>query len=143
MSTFPQYSQRSIYRHMVKVHADVKELIKITKKKENSTRNTSKNVNSLAKRKTYRNIPIEISMHLRFLHQDLGMNGKDISRKYQKYKKTPIYRHMKMYIKETDIDARTHSPGRIKNEKSSFLIIFPNWGIILYTLHTGYPQVTN
>ena len=51
---------------------------------------------------------------MRFLHQDLGMSGKDICRKYRKYKKTTIYRHMKMEIKETDIDARTHNPGRPK-----------------------------
>ena len=66
MSTFPQYSKSYIYRHMVKVRADLKEQTKIRKKKENITKNTCKNVCTLIKPNTYKNVPIETSMHMQF-----------------------------------------------------------------------------
>ena len=40
----------------------------------------------------YKKVPLEVSLHMRYLHQDMGMKTRDI-KKYPQYSKSSIYRH--------------------------------------------------
>ena len=57
-------------------------------------------------------IPIEVSLHLRYLYQDLGMRGRQLLDKYKQFSKASIYRHARKPIGNPVIDERKHNPGR-------------------------------
>ena len=57
-------------------------------------------------------IPIEISFHLRYLYQDLGIKGKELCHKYKQFSKASIYRHAKKPIGSSVVDKRKQNPGR-------------------------------
>ena len=41
----------------------------------------------------YKKAPLEVSVHMRYLHQDLGIKTRAIIKKYPQYSKSSIYRH--------------------------------------------------
>ena len=57
-------------------------------------------------------IPLEVSLHLRYLYQDLGIRGKKLCDKYKQFSKASIYRHAKKPIGSLAVDKRKHNPGR-------------------------------
>ena len=57
-------------------------------------------------------IPLEVSLHLRYLYQDLGTRGKQLLDKFKQYSKASIYRHAKKPIESRAIDKRKNNPGR-------------------------------
>lgn len=57
-------------------------------------------------------IPIEVSLHLRYLYQDLGIRGKQLLDKYKQFSKASIYRHAKKPIGSSAVDKRKSTPGR-------------------------------
>ena len=50
----------------------------------------------------YTKIPIDVSVHIRYLHQDLGLNLTELCQRYPQYPKTSIYRHSKLKIGEVN-----------------------------------------
>ena len=54
-------------------------------------------------------IPVEVSVHIRYLYHDLGLKGEDLLKKYPQYSKASIYRHAKKPIGEKR-DCRIKSP---------------------------------
>ena len=56
-------------------------------------------------------IPIEISLHLRYLYQDLGIKVKALCDKYKQFSKASIYRHAKKLIESSSVDKRKQNPG--------------------------------
>ena len=63
-------------------------------------------------------VPLEVSVHWRYLHQDLGKTWKEIhsdkKKGYHKFSKATICRHMKKGITDKVIDKRKHNKGRPK-----------------------------
>jgi len=68
----------------------------------------------MASKKVANRVPLEVSIHWRYLHQDGRKTWKDIShmKKYSKYSKATICRHMKKSIGDTVIDKRVSNKGR-------------------------------
>ena len=64
------------------------------------------------KKKEYKKVAIDISICMRVLHQEVGMSGKEISKKFRKYPKTTTYRHIKKKIGDNTIDKRHGNTGR-------------------------------
>ena len=62
----------------------------------------------------YKSIPLEVSLHLRYLHQDGGCSGKELVRRYSQYSRTSIYRHMVQKIGESLRDKRHDNCGATK-----------------------------
>ena len=62
----------------------------------------------------YKKIPLDISIHLRYLHQDMGVGGVDLRKRYPNFSKTSIYRHMTKKIGDNIEDRRKGNKGRPK-----------------------------
>ena len=71
-----------------------------------------RNTSEAKKVKKYISIPPFVSLHLRYLHQDKGVPGKILVKRYRKYSRTAIYRHMKLKIDGMAADKRTFNNGR-------------------------------
>ena len=54
-------------------------------------------------------IPLEVSLHLRYLSQDKGETLVDLCKRYPKYSKTSIFRHSKKPIGDTKPDRRVNN----------------------------------
>ena len=67
-------------------------------------------------------VPVEVSVHWRYLHQDLGKTWKEIAtdrkRGYHLFSKATICRHMKREINEKTFDKRKNNKGRPKKLSS-------------------------
>ena len=55
---------------------------------------------------------VEVSIHLRFLHQEMGLRGRELTRRYLEYSRAGIYHHAKKQIGSEHIDKRHTNPGR-------------------------------
>ena len=66
------------------------------------------------KRKVNCKIPLENSIHMRYLHQDKGINGAKVVKRCHKFSARSVYRHMKKPIKEAEYDERKKNSGRPK-----------------------------
>ena len=65
--------------------------------------------------KTLQRVPLEVSIHWRYLHQDAGKTWLEISKmrpSYKKYSKATICRHMKKEIGDLVADQRKYNKGR-------------------------------
>ena len=62
--------------------------------------------------KKYRKIPLDVSIHLRYLYQDKKENLKDLMKRYPQYARTSIFRHSKVPIGDLKIDRRHQNKGR-------------------------------
>ena len=59
-----------------------------------------------------RKIPVEVSVHLRFLHQEMGLRGRELTRGHPEYSRASIYPHAKKRIGAEHTDKRHTNPGR-------------------------------
>ena len=57
-------------------------------------------------------VPVEVSVHLRFLHQELDLIGRELTRRYPEYSRVSIYSHAKKRIGTEHTDKRHTNPGR-------------------------------
>ena len=114
---YPNYSRTSTYRHMAKPLDEEC----VDKRKNNIGRRKCilpKESISVVKdfgkvpRRPYRNIPLAVSLHLRYLHQDMEVSGKELVKKYRYYRPSSVYRHMVKAIADSDGDKRNENPGR-------------------------------
>ena len=64
------------------------------------------------KRAQYKKMPMEVAVHLKYLHQDGGVSGRDLVKRYPQYSKSSIYRHMKRPIGVNTGDRRRFNKGR-------------------------------
>ena len=62
----------------------------------------------------YRKMSMEISVHLRYLHQDLKLPLKEIMQRYPTLSKTTIHRHCRKTIGSPTTDGRSNNKGRPK-----------------------------
>ena len=90
--------------------------------------------------KVYKKMPMDVSIHLRYLHQDLGLKLEDLLRRYKGYSKTTIFRHAKKPISDTVLDKRKLNKGRPKKlsvrTQRSILRQIPNTSIIAIVYRT-------
>ncbi len=68
----------------------------------------------MEKKRNLNRVPLQVSIHWRYLHQDKNKSCLEIARMndYKKYSKATICRHMKKPIVETVFDKRTRNKGR-------------------------------
>ena len=59
-------------------------------------------------------VPVEVSVHLRFLHREMGLRGRELTRRCPEYSRASIYRHAKKRIEVGHTDKRHTNPGRPK-----------------------------
>lgn len=64
------------------------------------------------KKKVYKPIPLDVSVHLRYLHQDLGLTGAALSRRYPNYSRASIFRHINKRVGDDTEDKRKQNRGR-------------------------------
>lgn len=57
-------------------------------------------------------VPIEISVHIRYLHQDGGMRICDIARRYKHIPRRTVAHHAALPIADVTEDRRKFNPGR-------------------------------
>ena len=83
----------------------------------------------LEKEKMYKKIPIDLSVYLRYLHQDGGIKCSEFYRRYPDYPQQTIYYHAKKPIGESLIDNRKFNWGRprklTERDKRSILKTIP------------------
>ena len=78
----------------------------------------------------YSKVPLDVSVHLRYLHQDLKLPLKELQKRYPSYSKTSIHRHSKKAIGGVTVDGRHTNKGRppklserdVRHLESSLLI---------------------
>ena len=71
----------------------------------------------MSKPKQLNRVPIDVSIHWRFLHQDMGKTWREIQstkKLYRKFSKATISRHMTKRIGDNTIDKRSNNKGRPK-----------------------------
>ena len=64
------------------------------------------------KKKTLKQVPLEVSVHLRYLFQDKGIKWKELLKIYPKLSKATIYREAKKPLADKTVDKRNHNHGR-------------------------------
>ena len=64
------------------------------------------------KNKTLTQVPLDVSVHLRYLCQDKSIRGKAILKLYTKLSKAIIYRHAKKPAAEKTVNKRKYNHGR-------------------------------
>lgn len=62
-------------------------------------------------KKSYRKVPLEVSVQLRVLHNECGLGVAELQKRFPGYPKTSIYRHMKKTIGDVTPDRRHHNKG--------------------------------
>ena len=60
----------------------------------------------------YNKIPIEVSIYLRYLHQDGKVSGKELVKRFPQYSKRSIYRHASLPLGVKVYDKRKQNKGR-------------------------------
>ena len=119
-----RYSEYSpaVYRHMTKSPWDTC----VDRRKYNMGTSKKQETRELQRRKKkYQKVPLEVSLHLRFMHQDVKISGKELVKRYRRYSKASIYKHMVKPIGETVEDRRHTNPGRpsVLSERDRRLIL--------------------
>ena len=66
------------------------------------------------KKKTLGQVPLEVSVHLRYLYQDKCIRGKELLKMFPKLSKATIYCHAKKPVADKTVDNRKHNHGRPK-----------------------------
>ncbi len=96
---YKQYSKTQIYRHMKMDISDT-----TGDKRKGNGRMKSDQCVRVGKNKCknkYKKIPLTLSVFLRFLHQENGISGKELVKRYPKYSSSNIYKHM---VKAVEVD---------------------------------------
>ena len=60
----------------------------------------------------YKKIPMDVSIQVRYLHQDKGEGLKDLILRYPEYSETSLHRHSKLPIGVKQKDGRHQNKGR-------------------------------
>lgn len=60
----------------------------------------------------YNKIPLKLSIHLRYLHQDGKIIGKDLVKRFPQYSRRSIYRHTSLTLSLDKADKRKLNKGR-------------------------------
>ena len=60
----------------------------------------------------YKKIPVEVSIYLRYLHQDLGVRGRDLIKRFPEYPRRSVYWHANLPIEKSTLDKRKQNKGR-------------------------------
>ena len=68
-------------------------------------------------------VPLEVSVHLRYLFQGKGIRGKQLLKMYPKLSKATIYGHGKKPLADKTIDRRKHSHSRKISLRDKRLIL--------------------
>lgn len=63
-------------------------------------------------KRQYNKVPLDVSLHLRYLHQDLGLKGAKLLERYPQYSRRIIFYHAKKSIGQLTEDKRKRNPGR-------------------------------
>ena len=66
------------------------------------------------KKKPLTQVPLEISVYLRYLYQDKGMKGKELLKMYPKLLKAAIYRRTKKFVADKTVDNRKYNHSRLR-----------------------------
>ena len=111
MKRYTRYSLRSIQRHMVKGRTDRNGDRRKMNGRVKSTPQVKHSAKAIVKKK-YNAMPIETSLHLRYLHQDKKEPGVNLCQKYRKYPASTVYEHMKLPIEKCQADKRKANCGR-------------------------------
>ena len=64
------------------------------------------------KTKKYNKIPLEVSIHLCYLHQDGGLSLKQLQQRYPQFSKTSVHTHSKLPVNKANKDGRHSNKGR-------------------------------
>ena len=59
-------------------------------------------------------VPLEVSVHLKYFFQNKGARGKELLKMYPKLSKATIYRHAKKILADKTVDKRKHHHGRTR-----------------------------
>ena len=59
-------------------------------------------------------MPLGVSIHLRYLHQDLGVRGDELLSRYKEYSRASVFRHARKPINDNIVDKRKFNNGRPK-----------------------------
>ena len=60
----------------------------------------------------YKQIPIEVSIRLRYLHQDKGLTVPELHKRYPEYPRRSISGHSRKSVRPTQVDCRHENQGR-------------------------------
>ena len=82
-------------------------------------------IEELKTKKKYKNIPLEMSIHLRYLHQDLGCSLAQLRKRYQSYSKTSIFRYVKLPVESVKGDGRVKKKAAEGRENLRVLMVDP------------------
>ena len=66
------------------------------------------------KRKPLTAVPLEVSVHLRYLDQEKGIRGRELLKMYPNLSKGIIYQRAKKPVADKTVDKRKHNHGRPK-----------------------------
>ena len=64
------------------------------------------------KKKTLRQVPLEVSVYLKYLHQDKDIRREELLKMYPKLSKATIHRDAKKPVADKTVDKRKHYYGR-------------------------------
>ena len=64
------------------------------------------------KKRTLTQVPLEVSVQLRYLYQDKGIRGKELLKMYHNLLKATIFRDAKKPVADKTVDKRKHNHGR-------------------------------
>ena len=67
------------------------------------------------KKKALKQVPLEVSVNLRYLYQDKGIRDKELLKMYPKLSKATIYRHANKPLADKTVNKRKHNHGRPRN----------------------------
>ncbi len=74
------------------------------------------------RKKPYCKIPLQVSVELRKLHQNVGMPGSVLVKQFMKYSPASIYKHMVKPMPDQTDDKRRNNPGRPRLNVSSQMV---------------------
>lgn len=63
-------------------------------------------------KQVYKKIPISVSIHVRYLYQDMGVTVSELTRRYPQYSRTSLLRHARKKIDDVKSDGRHKNKGR-------------------------------
>ena len=66
------------------------------------------------KKKPLTQVPLEISVYLRYLYQHKGMRGEELLKMYPKLLKAAIYRQTKKFVADKTVDNRNYNHSRLR-----------------------------
>lgn len=110
---YPEYSYRNICRHMTKSSLDDSGDQRINNKRiKQGKRKMVKYGKKRKENGAYKSMPVEMSVYLRYLHQDAKIPICKLAKRFPKYPRSSIKRHAKKGIDSGILDKRKNNKGR-------------------------------